>query len=191
MYPLLERYKTGETKVVGDDMKSEEQKIIEYLTDKGFTNSVIGRIQLPTSSEVGDPYAMRNVGVTVASVMAQYIKTRTQSKEIEEAIEYINSLQIDSWNKSYYADCMHKLHYILQEANDGKKVDLSTGSPYCTFYECPNCKELFDDESKYCNHCGQKLVWPEQQEGTKEEVVVYNKERPKDYRGGVDRLREW
>jgi hypothetical protein len=70
-------------------MKSEEQKIIEYLTDKCFTNSVIGSLQLPTSSAIGDPYAMRNFSVTVASVMAEYIKTRTQPQQ--EAIELVES----------------------------------------------------------------------------------------------------
>jgi hypothetical protein len=51
---------------------SEEKKIIEYLKDKGFTNSVIGSVQIPAYSKIGDPYAMRNVSVTVAYAMAEY-----------------------------------------------------------------------------------------------------------------------
>jgi len=57
---------------------SEEKKIIEYLKDKGFTNSVIGIAQIPAYSKIGDPYAMRNVSVTVASAMAEYITQRSE-----------------------------------------------------------------------------------------------------------------
>ena len=56
----------------------EEQKIIEYLKDRGFNNSVIGSTRVPAYSKIGDPYAMRNVSVTVASAMAEYITQRSE-----------------------------------------------------------------------------------------------------------------
>ena len=88
----------------------------------------------------------------------------------QKALELINKELSDydyyschppmSWNK--YIITLKQLKALLSE--EGKEVDLLTGSPTDSFYKCPNCRELFDSDSKYCNHCGQKLIWPEQEQ---------------------------
>lgn len=102
---------------------SEEHKIIEYLNERGFANSVIGSVKLPTCSEIGDPYATRNVSVTVASVMAEYIKSRAQPTEqidqvgvdVDQEIEQIlfgEMVEPETWEriKSRVKQLIQKSH---------------------------------------------------------------------------------
>ena len=66
-------------------------------------------------------------------------------------------------------DFCNELKSLLQSDNEGMLVDMSTRVfKDINLCKCPCCQNAVADCCNYCNNCGTKLIWPNNQNKSEE-----------------------